>query len=107
MPHEILGKRRKRAADRRRIRRSRACVQVITAMRSAGVGGSTSSLATMFSISYEHRSTQSGPNLSQKFCLPVGVCLSTGRNKKRFHELTRKWPRDVRLHAHHLVSGAL
>ncbi|MGA7238510.1 MAG: DUF2239 family protein [Bryobacteraceae bacterium] len=29
------------------------------------------------------------------------------RNKKRFHELTREWPRDIRLHAHHLVRGAL
>lgn len=29
------------------------------------------------------------------------------RNKKRFHELTREWPRDIRLHARHLVRGAL
>ena len=29
------------------------------------------------------------------------------RNRKRFHELTREWPRDIRLHAHHLVRGAL
>ena len=29
------------------------------------------------------------------------------RNKKRFHELTREWPRDIRLHADHLVRGAL
>lgn len=29
------------------------------------------------------------------------------RNKKQFHDLTRDWPKDIRLHAHHLVSGAL
>jgi hypothetical protein len=29
------------------------------------------------------------------------------RNKKQFHEQTRKWPRDIRLHAHHLVRGVL
>jgi uncharacterized protein len=29
------------------------------------------------------------------------------RNKKQFQELIREWPRDVRLHAHHLVRGAL
>ncbi|HXK03865.1 MAG TPA: DUF2239 family protein [Verrucomicrobiae bacterium] len=29
------------------------------------------------------------------------------RNKKRFHEHTREWPRDIRLHAHHLVRGVL
>ena len=29
------------------------------------------------------------------------------RDKKRFHELTREWPRDIRLHAHHLLRGAL
>ena len=31
----------------------------------------------MFSISYEHRSTQSGPNLSQKFCLFASVPAAT------------------------------
>src|SRR5262249_19540415 len=29
------------------------------------------------------------------------------RNKRQFHELTREWPRDIRLHADHLVRGAL
>ncbi|HTS63852.1 MAG TPA: DUF2239 family protein [Candidatus Acidoferrales bacterium] len=29
------------------------------------------------------------------------------RNRKRFHVLTREWPRDIRLHARHLVRGAL
>src|SRR5690349_13947365 len=29
------------------------------------------------------------------------------RNKKRFHQHTREWPRDIRLHAHHLVRGVL
>ena len=29
------------------------------------------------------------------------------RNKKRFHQHTRDWPRDIRLHAHHLVRGVL
>lgn len=29
-----------------------------------------------------------------------------GRNKKRFHELIRDWPRDVRLHARRLVRHA-
>jgi hypothetical protein len=28
-------------------------------------------------------------------------------NKERFHELTREWPRDIRLHAQQLVRGAL
>jgi hypothetical protein len=29
------------------------------------------------------------------------------RNKKRFHQHTREWPRDIRLHAHNLVRGVL
>jgi hypothetical protein len=29
------------------------------------------------------------------------------RDKRRFHELIREWPRDIRLHAHRLVSDAL
>ena len=29
------------------------------------------------------------------------------RNGKRFHEHTREWPKDIRLHAHHLVRGAI
>ena len=29
------------------------------------------------------------------------------RNKERFHELTREWPKDIRLHARHLVRGAI
>jgi hypothetical protein len=30
-----------------------------------------------------------------------------GRNKKEFYALTREWPGDIRLHARHLVRGAL
>ena len=29
------------------------------------------------------------------------------RDKKRFHELTRDWPRDIRLHARRVAGGAL
>jgi len=29
------------------------------------------------------------------------------RNRNRFDELTREWPSDIRLHAHHLVERAL
>jgi hypothetical protein len=49
----------------------------------AGVGGSTPSLATMFSTTYEHRKPQLCPTLSQKIglsrCLPQHLVIRNSR----------------------------